>query len=500
MQSFIATLTWLARRAKEHGNRCAAALTMSQRGGPDVHGEFDRDSFRATLNVFALKVPPKLCNDVRSALKAHTLYIPRVSSVVKTQSTTPTQNSMLLLLKYLSAHPESKRSNCPLGNMDSSLVNADPEQLAEKLRQTQLSRRVAEDARSFIFDLDVAYITTRAVHLTYEHWNLDAVLRSLLPDQVVVPTSFETIGHIAHLNLREEHYAYKTIIARAMLDKLQPRIRTVVNKLQSLGGPYRTFAMEILAGDQELETSVKENGCTFTLNFARVYWNSRLETEHRRIIDSLRPDDILADAFAGVGPFTVPASKQNKCAAVYANDLNPTSVEYLRLNAAKNAISPERFHTSCSCARVFLRELIRDKRVPVTQVVMNFPSGAPEFLDTFRGLYKGMEHEKMPLPTIHCYCFVKQAQGTDEARTRMRKNLFGTTTEAELQAAAQCLPDSDVLVREVRDVAPKKHQVCITFTLPSIVAYEGRLESGFSQGSMTEVEPPHKRQRVISTG
>ena len=39
-----------------------------------------------------------------------------------------------------------------------------------------------------------------------------------------------------------------------------------------------------LAGDENLETTVKENGATFRLDYGRVYWNSRLEREHRRLL------------------------------------------------------------------------------------------------------------------------------------------------------------------------------------------------------------------------
>lgn len=39
------------------------------------------------------------------------------------------------------------------------------------------------------------------------------VLRKLLPDGVEVPSSFETVGHVAHLNLRDNLLPYKKVIA-----------------------------------------------------------------------------------------------------------------------------------------------------------------------------------------------------------------------------------------------------------------------------------------------
>jgi tRNA (guanine37-N1)-methyltransferase len=52
----------------------------------------------------------------------------------------------------------------------------------------------------------------------------------LLPAGVEVPSSFESVGHIAHFNLRPEVMPFKHIIAQVVLDK-NPTIRTVVNKV-----------------------------------------------------------------------------------------------------------------------------------------------------------------------------------------------------------------------------------------------------------------------------
>lgn len=40
----------------------------------------------------------------------------------------------------------------------------------------------------------------------------DQVLKEVLPVGAEVPSSFETIGHVAHVNLRDELLPYKKII------------------------------------------------------------------------------------------------------------------------------------------------------------------------------------------------------------------------------------------------------------------------------------------------
>ncbi len=66
--------------------------------------------------------------------------------------------------------------------------------------------------------------------LSYENYSYEEVLQRLLPSGVEIPSSFETIGHIAHLNLREAHLPFKFLIAQVMLDKFTA-IKTVINKI-----------------------------------------------------------------------------------------------------------------------------------------------------------------------------------------------------------------------------------------------------------------------------
>jgi tRNA (guanine37-N1)-methyltransferase len=83
-------------------------------------------------------------------------------------------------------------------------------------------------------------------------------------------------------------------------------------------------------------TTQSESECRFTFDFSRVYWNSRLHTEHARLVDMFQPQELVADVFAGVGPFALPAAK--KGCAVLANDLNPESYKYLTLNIKDNRV------------------------------------------------------------------------------------------------------------------------------------------------------------------
>jgi len=99
----------------------------------------------------------------------------------------------------------------------------------------------------------------------------------------------------------------------------------VINKVDEIGeqNEYRTFKYEVLAGNDNMNVEMWEEGCVFRFDYSKVYWNSRLNTEHRRVVDLFQPGEAVCDVMAGVGPFAIPAGK--KRVFVWANDLNPNS-------------------------------------------------------------------------------------------------------------------------------------------------------------------------------
>lgn len=83
-------------------------------------------------------------------------------------------------------------------------------------------------------------------------------------------------------------------------------------------------------------TEVKQYGATFKLDYSLVYWNSRLEHEHLKLVSQFQPGETICDMFAGIGPFAIPAAQ--KGCIVFANDLNPDSIHYLKINAKVNKV------------------------------------------------------------------------------------------------------------------------------------------------------------------
>jgi tRNA (guanine37-N1)-methyltransferase len=121
------------------------------------------------------------------------------------------------------------------------------------------------------------------------------------------------------------------------MDK-NPTVRTVINKTDDVGtnSEYRTFGYEILAGEDDMNVEIKEEECIFRFDYSKVYWNSRLNTEHKRLVAMFQPGEVVCDLMAGVGPFAVPAGK--KGVIVWANDLNPDSYASMRDAVTRNKV------------------------------------------------------------------------------------------------------------------------------------------------------------------
>lgn len=328
--------------------------------------------------------------------------------------------------------------------------------------------------------------STFTLQTTYTDWTAEQVLRRLLPVEEV-PCAFETVGHIAHVNLREETLPFKFIVGRVLLDKNAPRIETVVNKIGSIETEYRTFGMQVIAGRNDDGWSIvklKEEGCTYELDFQKVYWNSRLAGEHRRIVQLIRKEAnaehapiVVADLMAGVGPFAVPLTAHGESKiTVYANDLNPSSYKYLQVNKKKNRC--DNLHCHNMCARRFVHDLC-DRGIDFSHAIMNLPGSAPEFLNAFQG-FTGKT-----LPRIHVHCFGSKADDADEEAIERCAKALGCPLERK---------EHDVSVRIVRDVAPNKNMLCVSFTLPAEVRQLPRIELGETTSVEDRKEEPEAKR------
>ncbi|KAJ8939391.1 hypothetical protein NQ314_011137 [Rhamnusium bicolor] len=334
------------------------------------------------------------------------------------------------------------------------------------------------EVQNALQDLSVnkSNLITKEYLLKYENFTAEDMFRAVLPTDTEGMSSFTKVGHIVHVNLREHLLPYKNVIGEILFDKV-PGCRSVVNKINMIDNTYRNFTMELLKGDNDMLTTVKENNCLFKFDFSTVYWNSRLCTEHERIVKKLKPDDVFFDVFAGVGPFSIPSAK--KKSYVYANDLNPESFNWLNYNAKANKIDDKYFKSFNKDGRDFIKQDIK-KRLPAclqnnqnVYITMNLPAMAVEFLDSFLGLYEDNSLPEFAIPpTIFVYCFAKGEDYISIARNLVTAS-FGFDATDKI---------TDIF--RVRTVSSQKEMMRVTIRLDrdilvgNVSSCKRKLESG----------------------
>ncbi|KAJ5549342.1 tRNA(m(1)G37)methyltransferase [Penicillium frequentans] len=355
--------------------------------------------------------------------------------------------------------------------------------------------------------------------LDYDYWSYAEIIGAILPEKEMqeVPQGFTQVGHVAHLNLREQFFPYKFLIAEILRDK-NPSIRTVINKIEDVGSQsqFRTFPFEVLIGENDLNVVQHEQDCEFRFDYARVYWNSRLETEHRRLVDKFKPGQMVCDVMAGVGPFAVPAGKRK--IFVWGNDLNPHGYEVMQDAIVRNKVSD--FVTPFnSDGREFIKtsakSLLEAEPVTVTikpkvksrsdkkrkieegkevveppaevytrpsivdHYVMNLPATAIEFVDAFQGVYAGHEELFAPntaqlLPMVHVYCFSGHSDNEVDDHIDICQRLserIGYTITHEDRVGGTGNEAIELAIHNVRLVSPNKQMFCASFRLPAEVAF-----------------------------
>lgn len=327
------------------------------------------------------------------------------------------------------------------------------------------------------------------ITLTYKQQPIQHILSKLLPQEAQPPpTGFEQIGHVVHLNLKAHHEPYKKLIGDVILDRLSPKIQTVVNKIGEVSGPYRTYEMDILAGKDDTVVKLSEDNISLEFDLSKVYWCTRLSGERKRLLEEFQEGDIVADAFCGAGAFVVQAAIKRGC-TMYANDLNPDAAQYCKENAKKNIkryfsgsnedgeeIQPPKVEVTCGDAFDFIQNLGMMEKLP-NHVVMNFPLDSASFLGALRW-WPVMENNVRD-PIVHLYTFAR-GDNTNESMSDDRPPRDAVEVAVDLVAEG-LVPEGgaiesskyrrefldkmgcDVQAREVRDVAPGKVVICVSF-------------------------------------
>ncbi len=206
--------------------------------------------------------------------------------------------------------------------------------------------------------------------------NFTDILKGKLTKEEIkhLRTSYDLFGEVAVIEIPKELEKKEKIIGAALL-KFYPNLKAVFKKAGVVSGIYRVRPLKLLAGKGGTETTYKESGCTFKFDVAKVFFTERLGTERLRIASQVMPNEIIVDMFAGVGPFSIViAKKQPKVKTIYAVDINPDAVKYLKENIILNKVSDKVVPIEGDA-----RKVARKLKNVADRVIMNLPKTSENF-------------------------------------------------------------------------------------------------------------------------
>jgi len=225
-----------------------------------------------------------------------------------------------------------------------------------------------------------------------------------------LPRSIDLVGDIAIIEILPELDAYKRIIGEAILET-HKNVRTVLAKAGAISGTYRLREFSVIAGEPKTETIHKEHGCQYYVDLAKAYFSSRLSYEHKRVASLIEEGETVIDMFAGVGSFAIQIAKAHENVKVYAIDVNPDAVEFLKRNIRLNRVEGK-VHPILGDAKKVVEERLAGV---ADRVIMNLPEKAIEFVDA---ACKALKPEG---GIVHFYSFISASVSLENVKLRFIK-------------------------------------------------------------------------------
>ncbi|KAH7648194.1 Trm5 RNA methyltransferase [Cryptosporidium bovis] len=476
---------------------------------------FCPEKIHKTYTLPYIKIKKEFCNVIQSIFRENELLfkLPKVSPVINDANST--ENRILLLREDLkkSRHDLFKRiklDECKYEKKDLSVRRRITATSINQNNDTYFNEPVkgseSDENIFYIIELDENWfmrLPKNVFHklndikyaeygvfifnVGYKYLSYIECVKQCIPENIEVISSFETIGHIAHLNLNREVFPYRYVIGKILLDK-NPGIKTVVTKTGNIQSVFRTYPLEIIAGENNLTAKLKEQGIIYNIEIDKVYWNSRLSNERQTITELIPKKSIVFDLTCGVGAFTIPLVKLNEC-LVYSNDLNPDSIKLLEKNILLNKLPKYKVVLSqkdcIECIHFLLENRLNiSKLFNLTDNTYNFDrnngafywicnlpelsldilSGFREFYIKYRNDYSSNKYEKT-INRFYFYCFSKnQDDPTNYIKNRINHFLEFPSETSNFHENGLLLP-INLTVREVRDVSPNKKMFCAQFDM-----------------------------------
>ena len=271
-----------------------------------------------------------------------------------------------------------------------------------------------------------------------------------------VVKSYDIIGDTILIRVHSDLESKRGIIAEA-LHKIYPHVRSIaaVPLYAHTDRIYRTRDLEVIWGDENMETIHKESGCLFKVNPKRVFFSPRLSYERMRVASKVMAGETIINMFSGVGCFSIIIARMQPQTKIYSIDVNPYAYEYMNENVRLNRMEG-RVIPILGDVREELKKLGLER--VADRVLMPLPEEAHSFLPL---AVRALKLDKEGAGGIIHYYDVSTGRKDDDLFVMPIKRVRGIISSVFGDSLRLKIEEK----RIVRSVAPRRYHVVLDLDL-----------------------------------
>ena len=280
--------------------------------------------------------------------------------------------------------------------------------------------------------------------------DLKSILKEKLQPQELnsLIKSFDVIGDIAIIRVQNILKPKAPLVAEAIMET-HKQVKTVLLQTSPVLGEFRLRKLQWITGENRTETVHREFGCLFKVDLKHVYFSPRLSYERMRVAKLVRPNEVVANLFAGVGCFSIVMARFSKVDKVHSIDINSVAVGYMQENVMLNKVKRQVIPLLGDAKEIVEKQL----RNVADRVLMPLPEKAYEYLD------QALIALKPSGGYIHYYAFEhagKDEKPVEKVKARVSKKLRRLKAEFNIPFG-----------RIVRPTGPNWYQIVIDIQVAS---------------------------------
>jgi tRNA (guanine37-N1)-methyltransferase len=270
--------------------------------------------------------------------------------------------------------------------------------------------------------------------------------------------SYDIVGDIAIVKIPCELNDYETQIGKAF-HEVHPKLKSVFRVIGETEEIERNRKLKLIWARRlpsegnvqaDLETLgrtvYREHGCRFAVDVRRVFFTPRLSYERMRIAEQVKPGEVVANMFGGVGTYAIIMAKVcPEVEKVYTIDVSQLAHELAKENTIINRCQGKVISILGDAQKVCLGQL----RGVCDRVIMPLPEHASSFLNgAVAALKEGVE------------CVVNYYTQISGKEVERKVDIAIQKTEAEMRDFGVKEFEADKW-RIVREVGPRRYHVAI---------------------------------------